>query len=207
MKGTEVVFRSDNETLHATLYGDPSSAYSAGVVLCPPHPLYGGNRHDTRIVKVAQELAGHDLLALCIDYGSYGKGVREVQYVMGAVAFLREKGVSSSGLFGYSFGSVVASNVAAASSDIDGFVAMSILRQVNGLTAKLDSDCPKLFVHGRRDEVASYVDFERLFAETKGVKQKLILDTDHFYMDNYPTVITIAAETIRRFFEESLKRK
>jgi alpha/beta superfamily hydrolase len=158
-------------------------------------------------VKVAKELAKHDLLALCIDYGSYGKGVREVQHVVDAVAFLRGKGVSSLGLLGYSFGSVVASNVAVASADIDGFVAMSILRQVNGLTAKLDSDCPKLFVHGRRDEMASYADFERLFAEAKGVKKKLVLDTDHFYMGNYPTVINAAAETIRRFFEESLKKK
>jgi len=156
---------------------------------------------------VARELADHDLLALCIDYGSYGKGVHEVQHVMDAVAFMREKSVSSLGLLGYSFGSVVASNVAAASTDIDGFVAMSILRQVNGLTAKLDSGCPKLFVHGRRDEMASYADFERLFAQAKGVKQKLVLDTDHFYMDNYPAVINAAAETIRRFFEESLKKK
>lgn len=203
----DVSFRSGNETLHATLYGDFSSAFHAGVVLCPPHPLYGGNRHDTRIVRVAQELAEHDLLALCIDYGSYGRGLREVQHVMDAVAFLREKGFSSLGLLGYSFGSVVASNAASASADIDGFASMSILRQVNGLIAKLDSDCPKLFVHGRRDEMASYADFERLFAQAKGVKQKLVLDTDHFYMDNYPAVINAAAETIRRFFEESLKKK
>lgn len=138
----DVSFRSGSETLHATLYGDFSSTSFAGIVLCPPHPLYGGNRHDTRIVKVAQELAEHNLSALCIDYGSYGKGVREVQHVMDAVAFLREKGFSSLGLLGYSFGSVVASNVAA-TAEVDGFAAMSILRQVNGLTAKLDSDCPK----------------------------------------------------------------
>jgi alpha/beta superfamily hydrolase len=75
------------------------------------------------------------------------------------------------------------------------------------LTAKLDFECPKLFVHGRRDNLASYHDFERLFAEAKGTKQKLILDTDHFYMDNYPTVIKKAAETIRSFFQESLKEK
>jgi alpha/beta superfamily hydrolase len=119
---------------------------------------------------------------------------------------MRGKGISSLGLLGYSFGAVVASN-AAATAKADGFAAMSILRHVNDLTAKLDSECPKLFVHGRRGKLASYSDFERLYAEAKGVKQKLVLNTDHFYMDNYPTVINAAAETIRRFFQESLKKR
>jgi len=202
----EVTFESGNETLHATLYSDLSTISSAGVVLCPPHPLHGGNRHDTRIVTVARELSKHGLLALCMDYGSYGRGIREVQHILDAVAFMQRKGISALGLLGYSFGAVVASN-AAATAEADGFVAMSILRHVNDLTAKLDFEGPKLFVHGRRDDLASYSDFKRLYAETKGVKHKLVLDTDHFYMDNYPTVIKTTAETIRRFFQESLKKR
>jgi uncharacterized protein len=202
----EVTFESCNETLKATLYGEFSAAPSAGVVLCPPHPLHGGNRHDTRLVTVARELSKHDLLALCMDYGSYGGGIREVQYVVDASAFMRAKGISPLGLLGYSFGAVVASNAVVAAK-ADGFVAMSILRRINDLTAKLDSECPKLFVHGRRDNLASYPDFERLYTEAKGAKQKLILDTDHFYMDKYPTVIRTTAEAIRKFFQESLKKK
>jgi len=200
----DVSFKSGSETLHATLYSDFSPTSHAGVVLCPPHPLYGGNRNDARIVKVARELSKYNIRALCIDYGNYSRGLGEVQHVLDAVLFMRRKGVSSLGLLGYSFGSVVASN-AAATADIDGFAAMSILRQVNGLTAKLDFNCPKLFVHGRRDEIASYSDFKHLFVEAKDVKQKLVLDTDHFYMDNYPAVINAAAEVIRKFFAEFLK--
>ena len=202
----EVTFASGNETLQATVYGNFSVASSAGVVLCPPHPLHGGTRHDTRLVTVARELSKHGLLALCMDYGSYGGGKGEVQHVLDAVAYVRGKDIRSLGLLGYSFGAVVASN-AAATAEADGFVAMSILRRVNDLTTKLDFDCPKLFVHGRRDNIASYSDFERLYAEAKGEKQKFILDTDHFYMDNYPTLIKTAAETIRKFFQESLKKR
>ncbi len=202
----EVSFVSGNETLQATLYGEFTATSLAGVVLCPPHPLHGGNRHDTRLVTVARELSKHDLLALCMDYGSYGGGIREVHHVLDAVAFMRGKGVSSLGLLGYSFGAVVASN-AAATANADGFVAMSILRRVNDLTARLDSGCPKLFVHGKRDNLASYLDFERLYAEAKGEKQKLVLDTDHFYMNNYPALIRTAAEAIRKFFQDSFKKK
>ncbi len=109
----EVSFVSGSETLQATLYGEIPATSLAGVVLCPPHPLHDGNRHDTRIVTVARELSKHGFLALCMDYGSYGGCIREVQHVLDAAAFMRGKGISSLGLLGYSFGAVVASNAAA----------------------------------------------------------------------------------------------
>jgi len=192
----QVNFKSRGETLVATLYGTSS----VGVVLCPPHPLYGGSRNDTRIVRVAKELASNNISALCIDYGSYGEGAKEVQNVLDAIMLMRRR-VSSSGLLGYSFGAVVASN-AAVQAEIDGFVAMSILRKVNGIETDLNFGCPKLFVHGKRDNVAPYSEFENLYIEARGRKEKLVLDTDHFYMENYPTIIDLASKHIRRFFEE-----
>ena len=192
----EVSFRSKGETLPATFYDNSSVV----VVLCPPHPLFGGSRNDTRIVRVARELASHNISALCIDYGSYGKGVKEVENVLDAASWMRKR-VRFLGLLGYSFGAVVASN-AAARTEVKGFVAMSILRKVNGLEANLDFDCPKLFVHGKRDDVAPYQEFEYLYAKAKGRKEKLVLNTDHFYMENYPTAINSASKRIREFFEE-----
>ncbi len=196
----QVSFRSNNEMLLATLY----DSSSVGVILCPPHPLYGGSRNDTRIVRVAKELASHNISALCVDYGSYGKGIKEVQNVIDAMSFMRKR-VRSLGLLGYSFGAVVASN-AAAKSEIDGFVAISILGKVNGLEAKLDFGCPKLFVHGVRDNVAPYSEFERLYEEARGMKKKLVLDSDHFYMDDHPATMNSVVLKIRGFFEELFSR-
>jgi hypothetical protein len=192
----EVSFRSRGEALPATFYDNSSVA----VVLCPPHPLYGGNRKDIRIVSVARELASHNISALCIDYGRYGKGVKEVQNVLDAISWMQKR-TRSLGLMGYSFGAVVASN-AAARAEVEGFVAMSILMRVNDLDANLDFDCPKLFIHGKLDDVAPYQGFECLYAKAKGRKKKLVLDTDHFYMENYPTAINSASKRIREFFEE-----
>lgn len=191
----QLSFRSGLETLQATIYADTP----VGVLLCPPHPLYGGSRADTRIVRVARELASHNISALCIDYGRYGGGVKEVQNVLDAVSFMKER-VDSLGLLGYSFGAVVASNVAV-HAEVEGFVAISILKKVNNLEANLNAYCPKLFVHGRRDEVALYTDFERLYAEARGKKEKLVLDTDHFYMDDYPAIIDSVSKRITKFFK------
>jgi alpha/beta superfamily hydrolase len=194
-------FQSKGEMLFGTLYGDSSEV---GVVLCPPHPLYGGSRNDTRIVRVAKELASNNISALCIDYGSYGKGVKEVLNVLDAITFMQKR-VGSLGLLGYSFGAVVASN-AAAEADINGFVAMSILKKVDGLKTNLDFGCPKLFVHGKHDNVAPCSEFEHLYAEAKEPKKKLVLYTDHFYIDKYPTLINIASKSIRSFFEEAFSK-
>ncbi len=191
-----MVFDSEGETLGATFY----DGSSLGVVLCPPHPLYGGSRNDTRIVRIARELASHNISALCMDYGSYGKGVKEVGNVLDAVAWMQKR-VRYLGLLGYSFGAVVASNVAART-EVTGFVAMSILRKVNGLEVNLDFDCPKFFVHGRYDNVAPYSEFKYLYSKAKGRKKKLVLDTDHFYVDNYPITINSVSKRITQFFQE-----
>jgi len=198
LKYKEVTFEG-MEILHGTLYGDSE----VGVVLCPPHPLYGGNRNDTRLVRIAKELALHNISTLCIDYGTYGRGIKEVQDVLSAVSYMGKR-VRSLGLGGYSFGAVVASNAASKASKIRGFVAVSILKRVNGLEASLEFICPKLFIHGRHDDIASYSEFERLYSKVKGKKEKLILDTDHLYLENYPEAIDLASKRICEFFSKLL---
>ncbi len=78
---------------------------------------------------------------------------------------------------------------------------LCILKKVNGLKANLTFNFPKLFIHGRHDTIAPYLEFEDLYKEAKGKKEKFILNTDHFYMGNYPTIITKAAKKIRNFFQ------
>ncbi|UCH31697.1 MAG: dienelactone hydrolase family protein [Candidatus Bathyarchaeota archaeon] len=184
----------------ATLYANSSQ----GVILCPPHPLYGGTRNDTRIVRVARELASSGISALCIDYGNYGKGIEEIQNVLDAVSFMGKK-VDCLGLLGYSFGAIVASNVAR-QTEIDGFVAMSILKRINSIDAISDFACPKLFIHGKRDNIAPYSDFKQLYKEANERKEKLVLDTDHFYMEDYPTIIDLASKRICKFFAKIFSR-
>ena len=38
--------------------------------------------------------------------------------------------------------------------------------------------------------------------EVEKPKKKLVLDTDHFYMDEYPTLINLVSQNIRKFFEK-----
>ncbi len=191
----EVSFESEGETLRATLYNNTS----VGVIFCPPYPLHGGNRKDPRLVRIAGELSSHGVSALCIDYGRFGGGATEVQNVLDAVSFMKKRTIQL-GLLGYSFGAVVASN-AAVQARMGGFVALSILRKIDSLETRLDFDCPKLFVHGRLDDIAPYSDFEFLYREAYEPKEKLVLNVGHFYIEDYPDSMNLTSKRIREFFE------
>jgi len=67
----ELSFRRGSQEIYATLYGK----FSRGVLLCPPHPEYGGSREDLRLVTVANELANSGISALCFDYSAYTGGI------------------------------------------------------------------------------------------------------------------------------------
>jgi len=195
VKIKDVVF---NGKIHATMYGD----FGVGVILCPPHPLFGGSRNDFRLVYIARKLAENGLNALCIDYGSYQHGVGEVQDVLTVINHLQNF-TDKLGLLGYSFGAVVASVVSTQTKNIKAVVYMSILEKVNGLKANLKSKHPKLFIHGKYDTIASYKVFKKLYDEAEKPKECLILETDHFYTEKM--VMENVSEKICSFFLSKLQ--
>lgn len=181
------------DELRGTLYDDRR----CGVVLCPPHPLYGGARDDPRLVSIAEELSRHNISALCMDYGRDNP----VQNVLSAISYMKGR-VKLLGLLGYSYGAVCAS-IAAVHQAVEGLVVMSILKRVNGLKANLNTRCPKLFIHGKNDILAPYKDFEELYSKAKGKKEKFILGTDHFYLGQVEVVSKRVGEFFARVFSES----
>jgi len=193
----EVAFISRGEEIYGTLYGNSN----VGVVLCPPHPLYGGSRNDMRLTKVTEKLVINGISAFCIDYGSYGRGVKEVQDASAAVNYLR-KNCKSVGLFGYSFGAVIASVATAMLPDLKGLAVMAILKEVDDVKVDVSSNCPKLFVHGKYDDVAPYSDFEMVYSQASGRKKCLIVETGHFYMETQ--ILEMVSKRIYEFFAELL---
>lgn len=194
----DVVIRSGEELLSATLYG---STGQAGVVLCPPNPMKGGNREDRRLVAIAEALAERNILAICIDYrGEYTEGMREIEDAISAIDYLKNKQrVKKAGLYGYAFGAVVASN-AALLRQVDAIVFLALPKHTELISTRVDQTCAKLFLHGLRDESAEIVDLEYLYRIASEPKQKLLLETDHFFEDKIEEV----AEVVCRFFAQHL---
>jgi alpha/beta superfamily hydrolase len=93
------------------------------VLLCHPHPLYGGTMHSAVVLALARGLAerGQRIATLRFDYrgvgesgGSYGDGLGETRDARAALRFVRERfPVAAIAVVGYSFGTWVGLRAAA----------------------------------------------------------------------------------------------
>jgi alpha/beta superfamily hydrolase len=86
-----------------------------GVVLCHPHPLYGGTMDNNVVMAVRRSLASLGWTTVRFNFrgvgssgGNYGEGQGEVEDLLSAAAHLEEQGVSRIHVAGYSFGAWIA---------------------------------------------------------------------------------------------------
>jgi uncharacterized protein len=186
----ELSFRRGGHEIYATLYGQ----FSRGVLLCPPHPNYGGSREDSRLVAIASELADFKISALCFDYPVYTGGLEEVKDTISGLEFMG-KTMTSLGLLGYSYGAVVASNASIQFPGLKGLVLISPLVEIDNLKTDLNSSFQKLIIYGSQDHFVTG-GIDKLYNSAQGEKEKLCLDTDHFFA-GFEEVL---AANVRDFF-------
>lgn len=132
-----------------------------GVVVAHPHPLYGGNMHNTVVKIVADSYARAGYSALRFNFrgvgaseGVYADGEGEKEDVLGAVKVLKDEGAESIHLAGYSFGSWVNAGVMHDLPEVETVVMVS--PPVNAMDFSflgLDRRI-RLVVTGDRDDIA-----------------------------------------------------
>jgi alpha/beta superfamily hydrolase len=167
--------------------GDPARA----VVLCHPHPLHGGSMLSPVILAAEQAFreAGYTTLAFNFrgvggSEGTHGEGRDEVADVTGALAFVEETlggAPVHQAITGYSFGSVVAGHVAAASPRVGFYLGIApvlkrydygFLREAKGRIG---------LIAGSRDEFGDRPKLEELHASLGARAWLRVLDTDHLF--------------------------
>ena len=171
----ELALERPGGRIEATLYGRSSR----GILLCPPHPGYGGDRGDARLVAIAHRLAGANFAALCLDYSAYTGGVQEVEDVLLSLRYLEKMG-QPPGLIGYSYGAVMASHAAARYPALSGLVLIAPPEQVDLLTIDTTSLHRLLIIYGAHDRLVAG-NISKIYAAFKGKKESLSFDTDHFF--------------------------
>jgi len=181
-----------------------------GVVLCHPHPLYGGNMDNNVILAVSRALTRNGIAGLRFNFrgvgcsqGSYGGGVPEQEDAQVALAYLvqrEEVDPARVGIMGYSFGGMVALPVGGRSDVVKAIAGVSPVIPAGVLR---DSAKPKLIVCGSEDDVvpSSLVLQEASnMADPKTVE--VVPGADHFWWGNEETVSNMVAD----FFLETLNR-
>jgi alpha/beta superfamily hydrolase len=164
-----------------------------GVVLCHPHPLYGGSMLTPVIltVEAAFHAAGFTTLAFNFrgvgaSEGTHGEGRTEVADVAGALAHLRAALDGAPGLVavaGYSFGSHVGGQAAAAGPDVGLYlgVAPVVARYDYGFLGGFRGRIA--LIAGRRDEFSDPTRLEALAARLPERPWLRVLETGHFFRD------------------------
>ena len=122
MKQRKVFFQSGALNLEGRLVSPRRAETGAGVVICHPHPLYGGSMDNNVVYAVSKALAEKGITSLCFNFRGVGRseglhddGRGEIDDTLAAIAFLAgcsEIDSGRVGLAGYSFGGAVALNAA-----------------------------------------------------------------------------------------------
>ncbi|MBI3030345.1 MAG: alpha/beta hydrolase [Candidatus Rokubacteria bacterium] len=168
-------------------------AQNRAVVLCHPHPHYGGSMLTPVILTAEQALheAGYTTLAFNFrgvggSEGTHGEGRAELADVTGALAFLAETlggPLSIQAVAGYSFGSVVGGQVAAADARVTWYLGIAPPLSLSDFAFLRQARCRLAFIAGRHDEFSSPARLEALCASLPARPWRELLDTDHFFGD------------------------
>jgi alpha/beta superfamily hydrolase len=206
--GEPVTFPSGGLTLEGLFHRPQAVPYPAAVV-CHPHPLYGGDMHNSVVAAVCQALVEADIAALRFNFrgvgrslGRFGDGVGERADAIAALAHLRQTesvDPAKVGIVGYSFGAAVA--LVAADEQVAAVAAISTPAFGRGIP-ELTIRCPTLLVSGDRDDVAPPGQLTAL-AEMIGPRCQvaLVRGADHFWWGHEDKV----AQAVARFFRDCLR--
>jgi len=213
MQENKVYFNSTNLQLEGILAlpRNLRGGCCPGVLLCHPHPLYGGNMDNNIIVAVSYALAARDIASLRFNFrgvgksqGSFAEGVGELEDALSALSFLSDREEIDSeriGIAGYSFGGMIALSAGVESAKVKAIAGISPV-----VPSGLLEDClkPAFFIYGTEDEVVPpFVMLEEVKKTTVPPNVVAVEGADHFWWGYEKKV----AEKVAAFFAEHLAEK
>lgn len=172
------------------LYWAPYAAPAIGVVLCHPHPLFGGDMHNNVVDALTDALQAASVATLRFNFrgvgsseGHHDDGIAEQDDVKAAVSLLQTRTpVETVVVAGYSFGSFVGLQAGAADPRVNKLVGIALpvaRRDASFLHAVTK---PKLLVSGDRDDISPVRQIEALSERMPEPKAlSIISGADHFF--------------------------
>ena len=213
MKRLHISFPSGGLTLEGVWHLPEASGPLPAVIVCHPHPLYGGSMSANVVFYLCQALAGAGMAALRFNFrgvgksqGEFGGGQAEQDDVRAALDFvLSTPNIDKDriGLAGYSFGGGVALPVAIQDERVKMLALISPALPDGGEQLK-EYIKPKFIIVGQNDDVIAQQELRVLFQEIPQPRQMdIISGADHFW-GGYEEIV---AEKVTGFFAQGLADK
>lgn len=211
LKEMRVEFLSGSLSLEGILSLPEGKGPSPAVVVCHPHPLYGGDMRNSVVVAICRALAQRRMLALRFNFrgvgrsqGSYGGGIGEQEDAKAALSFIAardEVDRERVGLVGYSFGAVVASEINDLQDQVQAVAAVCPPLSESGKERLKGYVKPKLIIGAGEDDVAPAQELRRLAEQLPEPKScEVIAGADHF-LSGYAHEV---ADKVAAFFSDAL---
>jgi len=180
------------------------------VVVCHPHPLYGGSMHNNVVDAVCEKVGEKGLAWLKFNFrgvgrsgGHFAGGIGERDDAEAAISFgeIQPKiDPEKIGICGYSFGSIVAFSVAVEDQRVKAVAGISPFIQPPNLLDRYTK--PKLFISGTKDESVNVKSLEQLVMNLPEPKELVIYPgVDHFWWGSEGQM----AEKVSQFFKKSFE--
>ncbi|HZP25898.1 MAG TPA: alpha/beta fold hydrolase [Dehalococcoidia bacterium] len=193
--------------LQATVH-NPAGEPRGAVVICHPHPLYGGDMDNHVVAALAEALAAGGLAALRFNFrgvgrsqGQHDNGNGERQDVLAALAAAQEllPAGGKVGLAGYSFGAVMSAAVAAQAESLGALALISPPAAAPPVQALDAPGIPKLIVAGSEDPIAPAAELEKIVASSRA-ELIVVPGVDHSWFPGFDEM----AAHIAQWFAKSL---
>ncbi len=180
--------------LEARLHAPEGGGPFAGVVVCHPHPHYGGSMDNNVVAGLCNGLVRAGVAALSFNYrgiglseGSTSADERDVDDAAAVLQYLGsrlEAGPRGVGIAGYSFGARVSLRLASRGDSSVCAVASVAFPARDLSDPEIQAiPVPKLLISGDRDRIVSVEDFQRLSPQFRAPKDVVALDgADHFLL-------------------------
>ena len=208
-----VQFFSAGLKLEGVLHLPQGEGQFPGVVVCHPHPLYGGSMSNNITMSVCQALATASIIALRFNFrgvgrseGNFANGVGEQEDVKAAITFLssvEKVNPARVGLVGYSFSTAVALPVLLQDKRLQAVALISPFLPPLGWEQLKGYLKPKLILCGNSDQFIPCWEVEKFAAMLPQPKQcEVIPGADHFWWGSEEEI----NRRITTFFSTALKK-
>lgn len=186
MMENRIYFESDGNRLEGIYC---RGVHGMGVVITHPHPLYGGDMHNSVVESIAQVYQSKGYATLRFNFrgvgasdGRYDDGNGEQKDVLAARAYIEQMGIHQIDLAGYSFGAWVNARVGCSEAEGQNMVMVSPPVAFIDHRSVGPLPCLKLVVSGSRDDFAPADQIRSMMLQWNDRAELRIIDgADHFY--------------------------
>jgi len=208
MKEERVLIPGNGIRLEGLLSIHEALPFRGGVIVCHPHPQYGGDMDNPVVVAAIESAAREGFSTLRFNFrgaggseGAYADGEGERGDVRAALNYLSSRlgGEDSSiHLVGYSFGAWVGVPVAVEDDRVKAIVAIAPPLEMYSFKFLIHCKKPKLIIAGNRDSFCPAVSLEDLYQQIEEPKSlRMIPGADHFFSFHLQSLLEPLREFLR----------